>query len=825
MNCKIFRRQLNDYMNGVLPPSKCAALDAHADGCPDCAKFRDELLTVTNRLRTEFVTDPAASRDASQHEKYNARQVKGHPGGNTIRPGRATPINRAAWILSGILLLALIAVSVYASGLQGLLELMRDKNPEVRSAAVAELGRNIWQKDVVDAITNALMDESPEVRASVANTVGEIIQQSIQSGFTVTDMLLKDNDPEVRKSAIQALLHLAPLPDIMGPKLTKQLDDDDAGVRAQAVDMLGNVGGYHWHEALWGRKIIYAVIDTLQDTDPEVRRMAVEALGNVGPDPIVVDALIAILDDPEVGSTAAHNFARFKGRLPQDLEDKVIDALIKALDNKEVRTRAAFALGNFGPDAKDAVPKLAKILGELEGMGRANLINSLGKIGPAAKQAVPALINALGDEFHFVRDNAISALAQIDPKPELVPYFIDALNAKEWGIQNSAAYGLGVIGPAANSAIPLLVKLFDDYHTRENAIYALSEIAVKPADIDTIINSLSDPNWMVREAAAKTLGIIGPSAKNSVGALVQALKDADYRVRGAAASALGGIGPAAKDAIPALLEILNAGDNKQVYLAIEPLGKIGTAAKDAVPVLIKILKDESIDAYIRASAAKALGGIGPEPGVADALKDAMHDGEQQVREAAITALGDVGTEPGVEDALLEVLASDDYSLKHLACEALSKTHPSPRAVDALIDALNIDSFYLQMNAAIAIGNAGEYGAKAIPVLNRMVELQKIQKGEGILIAPDRSIAAADYALFMQGVDKAQHLNRLISALHSDDSECRVIAAQCLSYIGPDASPALADLKTIAKTDPSCRPEQGFTVRHAARQAIAAIETR
>jgi len=818
MKCKIFKKQLNNYINGDLPPSKCAALDAHAAVCPDCARLRDELRIVMGRLRTEFGTSSAVEQDVD----IKIRQ----PQQIDARSSHAPFMNRAAWILSGILLVALIAVSVYASGLQGLLELMRDKNPEVRSAVVAELGRNIWQKDVVDAISNALMDESPEVRASVANTVGEIISQSRQAGFTVTEMLLNDTDAVVRKSAVQALLNLGPLPDVMGPILTKRLDDADPGVRSTVVETLGNLGGYHWYEAMWRRKIFYAIIDALEDEDSEVRRMAVQALGSMGPDPDVINALIETLgnSDSETASGAASELSRLYRRTQEDSKQKILNALVKSLDDENTRMSAVYAVDMIGPDAKDAVPKLVKIIGEVDGMDRAAVISALGDIGPAAKQAVPALINALNDDFHYVRDNAISALAKIDPNPELAPYFIDALGAKEWGIRRSAAYALGVIGPASNRAILALIKLLDDYNTRENAIYALSEIAVKPADIDVIISLLSDPNWMVREAAAKTLGAIGPAAKNSVGALVQALKDGDYHVQGASTSAIGDIGPAAKDAVPALLELLNSGDNNKAYFTIEPLGKIGSASKDAVPVLIRILKGESIEAYIRSSAAKALGGIGPEPGVADALIEAIHDKEQQVREAAIKALGNIGTEPGVEDALLEALSGIDSTSQHLACEALSKTHPSPKAVDALIEVLKDDWSYLGTIAAIGIGRAGEFKPEAVAALNRAVELNEIQRAQGIRLV-DRFIVATDYAFFMLGADREKHLEGLIRGLHSDDSECREIAAQCLDYIGHDASPALADLKTLAKSDPFCGPEQGFTVRHAARTAIAAIETR
>jgi len=54
-----------------------------------------------------------------------------------------------------------------------------------------------------------------------------------------------------------------------------------------------------------------------------------------------------------------------------------------------------------------------------------------------------------------------------------------------------------------------------------------------------------DPDRDVRWRAAYSLGLIGPAAAKAIPVLTEALRDADEAIRRAAAEALGKIGPAA----------------------------------------------------------------------------------------------------------------------------------------------------------------------------------------------------------------------------------------------------------------------------------------
>jgi hypothetical protein len=66
---------------------------------------------------------------------------------------------------------------------------------------------------------------------------------------------------------------------------------------------------------------------------------------------------------------------------------------------------------------------------------------------------------------------------------------------------------------------------------------------------------------------------------------IEALREVDWHVRANAARSLGEIGPDAKDAVPALIEALS--DDDVSLVAGWALGQIGTAAKSAAPAIIQ----------------------------------------------------------------------------------------------------------------------------------------------------------------------------------------------------------------------------------------------
>jgi HEAT repeat protein len=96
----------------------------------------------------------------------------------------------------------------------------------------------------------------------------------------------------------------------------------------------------------------------------------------------------------------------------------VIPALIEALKDRDgdVRRWAMELLGEFGPEAREAVPALIQLL--KSPVDQEWAMGILGRIGPDARDAVPALTEVLLKHPNAgVRKIASDALGKITPEP------------------------------------------------------------------------------------------------------------------------------------------------------------------------------------------------------------------------------------------------------------------------------------------------------------------------------------------------------------------------------------------------------------------------
>jgi len=140
---------------------------------------------------------------------------------------------------------------------------------------------------------------------------------------------------------------------------------------------------------------------------------------------------------------------------------------------------------------------------------REEAARGLEETGPEARAAVPRLARALKDREAAVRRRALEALARLGERSqEAVSQIETALKDRDWRIRERAATLLGELRQRARTAAPALVEALRDEHAR------------------------------VRAAAAAALGRIRARAKIAIPALEAALKDAAADVRAAARKAL-----------------------------------------------------------------------------------------------------------------------------------------------------------------------------------------------------------------------------------------------------------------------------------------------
>ena len=280
-------------------------------------------------------------------------------------------------------------------------------------------------------------------------------------------------------------------------------------------------------------------------------------------------------------------------------------------------------------------------------------------------QQVERLIRELQDTDSDVRSIAAVTLGEIGPEAEdAVPILIKLLQDQdaEGFVRANAATALGKIGEGASKAVPALINALrdQDKYVRKDAAEALEKIGT-PRTIKTVkdryrvviplgwtgsedevpalIQALQNENKDVRVNAVVTLGQI--ESEDVVPVLIEALQDQDEWVRVNAAWTLGQRGKSASKAVPILIKALQDQDEWVRYHAAMALGEIGESASKAVPALINALQDQ--DEWVRASAAMALGEIGESASKAvPALINALQDQDKYVRRYATGALGKIG---------------------------------------------------------------------------------------------------------------------------------------------------------------------------------------
>src|SRR5262249_2864277 len=180
---------------------------------------------------------------------------------------------------------------------------------------------------LVPILLSLLKDPNRDVRVRVLTALGNFGGQAHRLlpalRLALKETALKDDDEFVRSQATRALLQVGPEPDSEVAGLIDSLRNELEVLRFHAAVALGNLGGN-------ARPAVPALIHTAQwDEDPAVRVEAAVSLWKIERSgPLVFPVLIEAL----------------------------------AADNELICWMAADALGQIGPEAREAAPALRRAL-------------------------------------------------------------------------------------------------------------------------------------------------------------------------------------------------------------------------------------------------------------------------------------------------------------------------------------------------------------------------------------------------------------------------------------------------------------------------------
>jgi HEAT repeat protein len=361
-----------------------------------------------------------------------------------------------------------------------LIRCLKDPEPRVRTEAMISLGRiarpqiggaatpPLDRRSVMDALIAMFGDRDAGVRRIAIHTVASHFSESGPPEALAA--ALKDDSAENRAAAILGLSFARQGLDPWIPKLLRLAEHDpDPSVRKACLSTL--------HHAFEVRAVtaaaLPALIASLKSADAEVRSRVAFILGflKAGADAAIPE-LLRVLNEPlapgvgpgydtgriiDPGCAAAWALGRIA---PGSVEAKrVIAALTEVARSGPVirRSWAAYALGDFGPAAEEAVPVLVKVIEESTPdpptENEASAAEALGKIAPgtpSADQAVAALLPVLESKVRDSRIRAIKALGRFGPRAGAAVPKMRALKAdRDEEIRNAAAKSLLAIDTAS----------------------------------------------------------------------------------------------------------------------------------------------------------------------------------------------------------------------------------------------------------------------------------------------------------------------------------------------------------------------------------------
>ena len=192
------------------------------------------------------------------------------------------------------------------------------------------------------AIAPLLTSESAADRALAIDKFYDLGQAAVP---TLID-LVKDSEPDTRRTAIRILGHIGPAAIAAVPSLAATLKEKDSEDRSVAAISLGQIGSD-------SAPAVAALSEALAETDGSIRVCSIEALGRIGP--------------AAAPATAG---------LIERLHDK----------SPTVRSAAARALGQIGPAAKAALPELEKLSRDREDYVRQAAVDAAGAFSHKTKR-------------------------------------------------------------------------------------------------------------------------------------------------------------------------------------------------------------------------------------------------------------------------------------------------------------------------------------------------------------------------------------------------------------------------------------------------------
>lgn len=556
----------------------------------------------------------------------------------------------------------------------------------------------------------------------------------------------------------------------------------------------------------------------LKTANQETRRTAVEELSWLAEDdPAVVPALIEMLRDKNTGGTGRTltnqiNSAREAAALAilkctngeKIMAEKGIPVLREELSSPTplIREHTAHTVGRLGVLAKPLAADIQKLCLDADANVRSVAFDTLRVTGVADPVALAKML-------HDPREDVVRLAAELIPLAGPMPdagltALTEALKNDNTNVQYAAATGLGLAGPKAGAAAPLVAEAITKFYPKEydpmaartesvegaywQALARLGAASVAPAT-----KLLEHSNTLVRMYAARALGEIGAPAKSAKDALKKALADSTIDVSSEAAVALCKLGESEADAVALIKRAIEFPERGVARVAIQCVPRMGAAGKELIPLaLAKMGAPNENTRYAAVWLVGALPAAEAGKAAADVGKRAT-DQFVEVRRLAGRVLERMGpaAAPAAESLGTALATEKDAEVRDLFIEALAAMGAGAKpAVAGLLPQIANRDLTTPMRAKV-IAAVAAADPTSSEVAAALVKAADDTTDAGMRVAAAGALGGLNPL-------PADALAALVKMAKGDRTNApRVAALRALTAAGPRAKPAKPDLEAIA----------------------------
>jgi HEAT repeat protein len=384
---------------------------------------------------------------------------------------------------------------------------LRGADLEERTAIVHVLGR-AGDSSILPAITSMLEDEATASAATsaleylgrrsddaliealatpdVAKRMTILPLVRSRSAAIVVRSLLRDDNPEVRARACEALARIGDISSV--PAMFDALADKSPRVAHAAITGILTLGTGETERL---------ALEAAASPNSAVRRHAIRLLGALG-FPKAFDILKGATGDPDrkIAELAIVGLAV--------LDDPRVDTELSALASANepgIRAAAMRACGQRGGDTAHKL--LVRGCGDHDPWVRYYAAQGLGKLAPNAQHADSCLVERLRDEAPQVRIAALEALSRVNT-PAAWEAICAAAASSDPDERRAGLVGVGLHARDGACSILLSALRSADPPTRLVALAGLTRLR-EPEALAALSEAVGDPSDEMRDAALSIL--------------------------------------------------------------------------------------------------------------------------------------------------------------------------------------------------------------------------------------------------------------------------------------------------------------------------------